>query len=117
MMSVAETWCHEYLNLCQAYGGVPTGCGDDFDGGGYADCKEMYLSDGVSNTLGCNPSGGVSSAAQQAGYPDATSMNSFAFHSCGGSCQKQMCNGDYCNSALSYISVGQPFGYTLCKMP
>ena len=114
LTSVADNWCHEYTNLCESYGYLPTGCGDDFPSGGYGECKTKYHSDGVSNTLGCNPSGGVSNAAKQNGYGDATSSNSFGYHSCGGSCQKQMCSGQNCNSALSYIDATKDFGYTLC---
>jgi hypothetical protein len=114
--SVADNWCHEYTNLCASYGYLPTGCGDDFPNGGYGECKTKYHSDGTSNSLGCNPSGGVSNAAQQNGFPGATSANSFGYHSCGGSCQKQMCSGDHCNSALSYIDTTKDYGYTLCLM-
>lgn len=117
IMSVANNWCTEYMFLCGEYGAFPTGCGEQFNFGSYQDCKSTYLSDGVSNSLGCNPSGGVASAANQAGYSDATSDNSFGFHSCGGSCVKEMCEGANCNSALSYIDTSQPFGYTLCKKP
>jgi len=113
--ATTDNWCYEYTQLCQHYGYVPTGCGDSYNSGGYGDCKTTYLSDGTSNTLGCNPSGGVSNAASQNGYADATSQNSFAFHSCGGSCQKEMCSGTYCNSALSYIDMTMAHGYTLCK--
>jgi len=116
-MSVAQNWCAEYQNLCSSVGGVPTGCGSNFNGGSYGDCKVTYGSDGISNSLGCNASGGVSSAAQQAGYGDANSQNSFAFHSCGGNCQKQMCASGSCNSALSYVSMEVNHAYTLCKMP
>jgi len=112
--AASDNWCYEYQHLCQHYGYVPTGCGDNFDSGGYQQCKTQYGSDGTSNTLGCNPSGGISSAAQQNGYNDATSQNSFGFHSCGGSCQKEMCSGDHCNSAISYIDATKPHGYTLC---
>jgi hypothetical protein len=114
--SVADNWCHEYTNLCASYGYLPTGCGNDFPNGGYGECKTKYHSDGTSNSLGCNPSGGVSNAAQQNGFPGASSANSFGYHSCGGSCQKQMCSGDHCNSALSYIDTSKDYGYTLCLM-
>ena len=114
--SVAENWCYEYTNLCASYGYLPTGCGSDFPSGGYGECKTKYHSDGTSNSLGCNPSGGISNAAQQNGFPDATSSNSFGYHSCGGSCQKQMCSGNHCNSALSYIDTTKDYGYTLCLM-
>ena len=117
MMSVADNWCFEYQNLCASVGGVPTGCGSNFNGGGYGDCKVTYGSDGVSNSLGCNASSGVANAANNAGYGDATYQNSFAFHSCGGSCQKEMCASGTCNTALSYISMDVEHGYTLCKMP
>ncbi len=116
-MSVAANWCYEYKNLCADFGGVPTGCGSNFNGGGYGDCKQTYGSDGQSNSLGCNASGGVANAAKQAGYGDANGQNSFAFHSCGSSCQKEMCATGYCNTALSYVSMEVPHAYTLCKMP
>ncbi len=117
--SIAENWCQEYTNLCTFYGYKPTGCGQQFNSGGYGDCKSKYLSDGVSDSLGCNASGGVQSAAQQNGYGDAAGHNSFAFHYCSdgaaSGCGKTMCSGQYCNSALSYFDYSQPFGYTLCK--
>ncbi len=117
--SIAANWCAEYLALCQSYGYVPTGCGSNFNSGGYGYCKSKYLSDGVSNTLNCNASSGVAAAAKQAGYADASSTNSFAFHSCNDgpdtSCGKTMCTGDYCNNALSYFGYSKPHGYTLCK--
>ncbi len=114
--ATSANWCQEYTNLCQSYGYLPTGCGDQFPSGGYGVCKSTYLSDGTSNTLGCNPSGGIANAAQQNGYNDANSANSFGFHSCGGSCQKELCSGDHCNSAISYIDATKDFGYTLCLM-
>ncbi|MSP62204.1 MAG: hypothetical protein EXR72_18100 [Myxococcales bacterium] len=116
--SASDTWCTEYTKLCQGFGFLPTGCGAQFNSGGYLTCKTMYLSDGVSNTLGCNPSSGVVAAAQAAGFNDATSQNSFAFHSCDiNTCKKLMCSGGNCNTALSYIDFTKPFGYTLCKKP
>lgn len=114
--AASENWCRDYTNLCLAHGYVPTGCGAQFNSGGYGECKSVYLSDGISNSLGCNASGGVASAAQQNGYADATGENSFAFHYCSASsCSKTMCSGTYCNSALSYIDANKPYGYTLCK--
>ena len=115
-MSVSGNWCEEYQNLCAEYGANPTGCGSDFNSGGYGDCKETYGSVGVSNTLGCNASSGVASAANQAGYSDAKYQNSFAFHSCGGSCTKEMCASGTCNTALSYVSMEVPHAYTLCRL-
>ena len=117
--SVTEDWCRDYEVLCQGVGPGyrPTGCGLSFaDIGGYQRCIEDYGSFVTDDSLGCNPSGGVSNAARQAGYDDATSQNSFGFHSCGGSCQRQMCRGDHCNSALSYIDLEQAHGYTLCRV-
>ncbi len=116
--SVAANWCQEYTNLCQSFGYVPTGCGQMYTNmpNGYGTCKVQYLSNGISDSLGCNPSGGVASAAQQNGFNDATPSNSFGFHYCdGGSCVKTMCSGQYCSSSLSYMDYTQPFGYTLCK--
>jgi hypothetical protein len=59
--SVAENWCVEYQNLCASYGYAPTGCGQQFTNmnNGYGYCKTQYGSDGTSDSLGCNPSGGV----------------------------------------------------------
>ena len=117
--SVAANWCYEYQNLCTSYGGVPTGCGQMYTGmnNGYGFCKTMYGSDGTSDSLGCNPSGGVSAAAQQAGFNDASFDNSFGFHYCdAGTCSKTMCAGQFCNTALSYIDITKAHGYTLCKL-
>ncbi len=117
--AAGENWCADYMNMCLGFGYLPTGCGNKFNNGGYGYCKTKYKSDGVSDTLSCNASSGVAAAAQQAGYADASSTNSFAFHSCNdgpsSSCGKTMCTGDYCNNALSYFSYGKPHGYTLCK--
>ena len=113
--SASVDWCQDYTNLCLGYGYLPTGCGQQFNSGGYGDCKTIYKSDGVSDSLGCNPSSGVSSAAQQAGFSGADSSNSFGFHYCGGTCEKTMCSGQYCNTALSYYSADSGVGYTLCK--
>ena len=117
--SVTENWCRDYEALCRGIGPGyrPTGCGTRFaDIGGYAVCMQDYGSYVTDDSLGCNPSGGISNAARQNGFDDATSQNSFGFHSCGGSCQRVMCRGDHCNSALSYIDLDKPHGYTLCRI-
>ena len=117
-ISVASDWCYEYTNLCQAFGFLPTGCGASFSSAGYGTCKTTYLSDGVSDSLGCNASGGVQAAANAAGFFDATGSNAFAFHYCDVStCTDTMCSGPFCNTALSYFDATQPHGYTLCKKP
>jgi hypothetical protein len=116
--SIADNWCFEYQNLCAFYGYVPTGCGQEFTSmnNGYGTCKTKYGSDGVSDSLGCDPSQGVASAANQNGYLDANFKNSFGFQYCdAGTCTKTMCSGDYCNMSLSYIDQTKPYGYTLCK--
>lgn len=113
-----DNWCYEYTNLCQTYGYVPTGCGNMYSdmANGYGICKSEYLSDGESNSLGCNPSGGVSAAAQQAGYFNASFDNSFGYHYCDDTtCTKTWCSGMFCNTALSYWDTTKPIGYTLCK--
>jgi hypothetical protein len=118
--SLTATWCDEYEALCSNYGATPTGCGMTFtsmNGSGYQTCRTMYNSNGVSDTLGCNPSGGVSGAAQAAGYADASTSNSFAFHYCdANSCSKTMCSGANCDSSLSYCDSTQAHCYTLCKL-
>lgn len=116
--SVAADWCYEYQNLCASFGYVPTGCGQTYTSmaNGYGLCKTQYGSDGVSDSLGCNPSSGIAAAAQQVGWNDATGENSFGFHYCdAGTCSKTMCSGQYCNTSLSYIDMTKPHGYTLCK--
>jgi Cu/Zn superoxide dismutase len=58
----------------------------------------------------------VASAAQQNGYNDANSQNSFGFHVCdAGSCTKTMCSGSNCNNSLTYFDFAKPHGYTLCR--
>ncbi len=119
-VAAGATWCDDYMNMCLAFGYVPTGCGKQFtnQNNGYGNCKTQYQSDGTSDTLGCNPSGGVANAAQQNGFGGANSFNSFGFHYCdAGSCTKTMCSGQYCSSSLSYFDTSQPVGYTLCKKP
>lgn len=116
--AVNDTWCTEYQKLCELYGAVPTGCGNMYTSmnNGYGACRTMYKSDGISDSLGCNASSGVAAAARANGYADATDKNSFAFHYCDGTtCAKDMCTGDYCNTALSYIDLSKTVGYTLCK--
>jgi hypothetical protein len=118
--ATGATWCDDYQDLCGSYGLVPTGCGDPFASmaNGYGACASQWGSDGVSDSLGCNPSGGVYQAAQQAGYASATSDNSFGFHYCdSGTCQKTLCSGAYCNTSLSYIDTTKFKGFTLCKQP
>lgn len=49
-------------------------------------------------------------------YTSMVNGYSFGFHYCDNTtCQKQMCTGNNCNTALSYIDLGQDHGYTLCK--
>jgi hypothetical protein len=121
--SAGATWCDDYQHLCQAmFGGSPVGCGAPFDPGtaGYQECGSIYGANGVNNTLGCNPAGGVANAAQAAGFTDAAFSNSFGFHYCGASgsnCSNTWCSGQYCNSALSYYDASEPYGYTLCLVP
>ncbi len=118
--AAGATWCDDYQSLCASYGLVPSGCGDPFASmsNGYGACSTQWGSNGIADSLGCNASGGVSYLAQQAGFSDATSDNSFAFHYCdSGTCQKTMCSGSYCNTALSYIDVTKPHGYTVCIAP
>ncbi len=113
--SASENWCQDYTNLCLAFGHLPTGCGALFNVAGYAECKSVYKSDGISDTLGCNPSVGVAAAAVQAGFVGASAKNSFGFHYCGPTCTKTMCSGAGCNTALSNDSADLPAAYTLCK--
>ena len=119
--SGTENWCREYQELCSSLGAGwrPTGCGTYFQSfSGYGNCITDYDSFVTDDTLGCNASGGVSAAARQAGFADATGQNSFAFHYCHSSangCSKVMCSGTYCNSALSYFDHTRPVGYTLCR--
>src|SRR5262249_51817696 len=44
--SVAANWCYEYMNLCQWFGYVPTGCGNMYTqmNNGYGTCKTQYMS-------------------------------------------------------------------------
>jgi hypothetical protein len=118
--STGPTWCDDYTDLCAAYGGTPTGCGQPFvgmSGTGYEACATQWDSSGGSESLGCNPSWEVSQAAQAAGFSDATDTNSFGYHWCdSGTCQKTMCTGDYCNTALSYVDLSKAYGYTLCAV-
>ncbi len=114
--SSTENWCREYQELCAEYDRRPTGCGVAFEGrGGYGVCMDEYDSFVTDDSLGCNPSNGVRTAATQAGFEGATSQNSFGFHSCGGTCQREMCAGDHCHTALSYIDITKEFGFTLCR--
>ena len=116
--STSDNWCTEYTQLCESYGALPTGCGSSYtsQNNGYGACRTVYKSDGVSNTLGCTPSGNIANAAVANGFAGANSENSFGFHSCDvGSCTKTLCSGTYCNSAISYIDASKPFGYTICK--
>ncbi len=118
--SAGPTWCDDYMNLCLSFGYLPTGCGQMYTNmnNGYGFCKTLYQSDGTSDTLGCNPSGGVANAAIQNGFSDANSYNSFGFHYCdAGTCSKTMCSGTYCSTSLSYVDLTEPYGYTLCKKP
>ena len=117
--STTENWCREYQTLCAGFEMRPTGCGVQFrNNGGYAVCFDEYASLATDDSLGCNPSGRVAAAAAQAGFEGSTPQNSFGFHSCGGNtCREQMCAGDHCNTALSYIDLNQPFGFTLCRPP
>ncbi len=115
--ATGATWCDDYTTLCTSRGMSPTGCGAPFvnQNDGYGACRTDYQSEGLGDTLGCNPSGGVAGVLQSAGFSDADSNNSFAFHYCDAdTCQKTLCDGDYCDSSLSYIDASQPFAYTLC---
>jgi hypothetical protein len=117
--SAGATWCNDYQQLCASFGRVPVGCGPPYDPGttGYQECGSIYGANGVNDSLGCNPSGGVYSAAQMAGFAGATQSNSFGFHYCGSggsNCSKTWCSGSYCNSSLSYYDASQAVGYTLC---
>jgi LruC domain-containing protein len=120
--AASGNWCLDYQHLCESLGTgwSPTGCGTYFASyQGYNTCMTTYRSYVTDDSLGCNASGGVRAAAALAGYADATTWNSFAFHYCGSSgsnnCGPTMCSGQYCNSGLSYFDLSQPHGYTLCR--
>ncbi len=117
-VSATENWCREYEVLCGLFDLSPTGCGPTWDTGSYRECKTAYGSYAPDDVLSCNPSGAISTIAQQAGYGDATGTNSFGFHGCStnsSSCWPTLCSGDYCNSALSYFDATKTVGYTVCR--
>ena len=69
------------------------------------------------NTLSCPPHQKVAFIAKMAGYPEATSTNSFAFSHCGASeCTDTLPNSG-CHGALSCINQGNTEVYTLCTDP
>ncbi len=112
-------WCREYQSLCDDFGLHPTGCGLRFRNiGGYSACFDEYGSIAHDDSLGCNPSATISRAATAAGFEGATPQNAFGFHSCSpAGCTRELCRGDHCNSAISYIDLDQEFGFTLCRAP
>ena len=71
------------------------------------------------NILGAKPNEKVAALAQQAGFSDATSTNSFAFNACDGRKCSRLLPESGCDEALSCISRSVPnhVVYTVCIMP
>ncbi|MEL6546646.1 MAG: MopE-related protein, partial [Myxococcota bacterium] len=115
--SQTENWCAEYQSLCEAIGTRPTGCGVQFaNSSSYAACSSEYNSFMPNNQLSCNPSSGIRTLAQDAGYASATNSNSFGFHVCStSSCSDVLCETNNCQSALSYVNFGNTPAYTACR--
>ncbi len=115
--SLTESWCGDYVNLCTD-GRDPTGFGRSYNHvREYASCQEKYQSVmDRSDALGANPNEKVAALAQQVGFSDATSNNSFAFNACDGRKCSNILPESGCDEALSCISRSVPNRevYTVC---
>ena len=119
--SRTENWCRDYLNLCSHGRRDPTGFGRSYNHiREYASCQEKYQSVmDRANVLGVHPNEKVAALAQQAGFTDATSNNSFAFNACDGRKCSRILPESGCDEALSCISTSVPnrVVYTVCIEP
>ncbi|MEM6730084.1 MAG: MopE-related protein [Myxococcota bacterium] len=112
-----ENWCSEYQDFCALFGKFGTGCPQTNPSASIQACSTEYDAVlPVDNNLGCFPNIGVSIAASNAGFPDATSRNSFAFGQCSISdCERTIDSQFF--FALPLLDAVQPEVYTVCRDP
>ena len=120
--SLWSNWCEEYKKLCASQGGwFPTGLGGSYNHiKHHSSCRYKY--DSImdpDDILGATPNTKVAELAQNAGFSNARSNNSFAFNMCSeGNCSKTLPLSG-CHGALSCISQTVPNYevYTVCTVP
>ncbi|XP_048590010.1 uncharacterized protein LOC5502460 isoform X2 [Nematostella vectensis] len=112
-----ETWCRDYQRLCESYGLRPVGA-NKFDYGhivDYASARDEYDAVMPSDVyFGNNPRSIFINFATEAGFSDATTLNTFGFyHPYSSYCQKSLTSNYYGLYYLYYTS-STAHRYTAC---
>ena len=107
-----ETWCEDYLRLCQSFNLRPIHCTVGLSADDYGVCKQKY-----SSVLTYNYSCPIQAQRMgwHAGYSECDLQNSFAFHKCS-MCSKNL-HSSNCDKALNCLNTGTQLKevYTACR--